>query len=199
MKNLTYFIVLILVVAGSVYVLKPHPAALESDYLEFRLGAKPSPEMKATEETLLFKTNGEIYYSIFSKKPFETDGSIEVFVKNTADLSKVLFTEELGTVDKKIARPINPVKSETAGNYLIEIVKDGMTIARKMFTISGDVQAAAAPAPAPAPSPSPAAPATVEVKIEAPAAPGAPATVEVKAEAPAAPGAPATVEVKTGL
>ena len=197
MKNLMYFIVLILVVAGSVYILKPHPAALESDYLEFRLGSKPSPEMKATEETLLFKTNGEIYYSIFSKKPFQTDGSIEVFVKNTADLSKVLFTEELGTVDKKIARPINPVKSETAGNYLIEIVKDGMTIARKMFTISGDVQAPAAPALAPTPSPaSPAAPATVEVKIEAPAAP---ATGEVKAEAPVVPAAPATVEVKTGL
>jgi hypothetical protein len=194
MKNLKYFIVLILIVAGSVYVLKPHPAALESEYLEFRLGAKPSPEMKATEETLLFKTNGEIYYSIFSKKPFGMDGSIEVFVKNTADLSKVLFTEELGTVDKKIARPINPVKSEIAGDYLIEIVKDGMPIARKMFTISGDVQAAAAPAPAPMPSP--AAPASGEVKIEAPAAP---ATVEVKVEAPVVPAAPATVEVKTGL
>lgn len=197
MKNLTYFIVLILVVAGSVYVLKPHPAPLESEYLEFRLGAKPSPEMKATEETLMFKTNGEIYYSIFSKKPFEMDGSIEVFVKNTADLSKVLFTEELGTVDKKIMRPINPVKSETAGSYLIEIVKDGMPIARKMFTISGDAQAAPAPAAAPASGEVKIeAPATVEVKAEAPVAP---ATVEVKAEAPAAPAAPATVEVKTGL
>jgi hypothetical protein len=179
--------VLILVVAGSVYVLKPHPAALESEYLEFRLGAKPSPEMKATEETLLFKTNGEIYYSIFSKKPFAIDGSIEVFVKSTADLSKVLFTEELGTVDKKIMRPVNPVKSETAGSYLIEVVKDGMPIARKMFTISGDVQAAPAPVAAPV---VPAAPVTAEVKVEAPS------TGEVKMEAPAA---PATVEVKTGL
>lgn len=187
MKSLSYFIVLILVVAGSVYVLKPHPAALESEYLEFRLGAKPSPEMKATEETLLFKTNGEIYYSIFSKKPFAIDGSIEVFVKSTADLSKVLFTEELGTVDKKIMRPVNPVKSETAGSYLIEVVKDGMPIARKMFTISGDVQAAPAPVAAPV---VPAAPVTAEVKVEAPS------TGEVKMEAPAA---PATVEVKTGL
>jgi len=195
MKNLAYFIVLILVVAGSVYVLKPHPAALESEYLEFRLGAKPSPEMKATEETLMFKTNGEIYYSIFSKKPFEMDGSIEVFVKNTADLSKVLFTEELGTVDKKIARPINPVKSEIAGDYLIEIVKDGMPIARKMFAISGDVQAAAA-----VPALSPAAPATVEVKIDAPPVPAAPSdTGEIKVEAPVAPAAPATAEVKTGM
>ena len=206
MKNLVIILVVILIAAGAFIFLKgPDLTPKESEYLEFKLGAKASPEMKATEETQLFKVKGEIYYSIFSKKPFEMDGSIEVLVKNTANLSKVLFTEELGTVDKKIARPINPVKSETPGDYLIEIVKDGMPIARKMFSISGDAQAAPATAPAAAPAfPAVSAPpATGEVKMEAPAAvevkAEAPTTGEVKVETPAAPAAPATAEVKTGL
>ena len=99
-----------------------------------------------------------------------------------ADLSKVAFSEKLGTTDKKILRPINPVNSEIAGNFAIEIVKDGAVIARKLFAVSDNAAApAAAPASAPAQAPAPAAPTT-------------PATGEVKVEAPAA---PATVEVKT--
>ncbi len=92
--------------------------------------------MKATEETQLFKVKGEIYYSVFSTKPFENAATVEVVIKNTADLSKPTFTEALGTTpEKKIMRPINPVNSEVAGKYVIELVKDGAAIARKVFTI----------------------------------------------------------------
>jgi hypothetical protein len=92
--------------------------------------------MRATEEAQLFKAKGTIFYSIFSKKPFETDATVEVVIKNTADMTKVAFTEALGTTpEKKIMRPINPVSSDVAGKYVIEIVKDGAAIARKVFTI----------------------------------------------------------------
>ena len=65
MKNLVILVVVILAVAGAFYIMKPHLAPMESEYLDFKLGAKASPEMKATEEALQFKTKGEIYYSIF--------------------------------------------------------------------------------------------------------------------------------------
>jgi hypothetical protein len=40
--------------------------------------------------------------------------------------SKILFTEALGTTpEKKIIRPINPVNSDAAGKYVIELVKAG--------------------------------------------------------------------------
>jgi len=179
MKNLVFLIVVILVIAGAFIFLKgPDLTPIESEYLDFKLGAKASPEMKATEESDKFKTKSEIYYSIFSKKPFETDATVEVVIKNTADMSKVAFTESLGTTpEKKIMRPINPVNSDVAGKYVIELVKSGAVIARKVFTVSDDVQAPAPAAPvAPAPE-APVTPATGEVKVEAPAAP---ATGEVK-------------------
>ena len=152
----------ILIAAGAFFALKgPDLTPIESEYLDFKLGSKPSPEMKATEESDKFKTKGEIYYSIFSKKPFETDATVEVVIKNTADMSKVAFTEALGTNEKKVMRPINPVNSDVAGKYVIELVKSGAVIARKVFTVSDD---APAPAPAAPVAPSPAAPATGEVK-----------------------------------
>ena len=165
----------ILVIAGAFIFLKgPDLTPIESEYLDFKLGAKASPEMKATEESDKFKTKGEIYYSVFSKKPFEADATVEVVIKNTADMSKVAFTESLGTIEKKVMRPINPVNSDVAGRYVIELVKSGAVIARKVFTVSDDVQV---PAPAATVAPAPATPATGEVKVEAPAAP---ATGEVK-------------------
>ncbi len=109
---------------------------MESEYLEFKLGAKADEQMRATSEALLFRAKGEIYYSIFSKKPFENSATVEVVIKNMADLSKPVFTEALGTTpEKKIMRPINPVNSDTAGKFAIELVKDGAVIARKLFSI----------------------------------------------------------------
>jgi len=163
MKNLVIILVLVLIAVGAFFALKgPDLTPKESEYLDFKLGAKPSPEMKATAESDIFKTKGEIYYSVFSTKPFEAAATVEVVIKNTADMSKVLFTEALGTTpEKKIMRPINPVNSDAAGKYVIELVKDGAVIARKVFTVSDD---APAPAPAAPVAPSPAAPATGEVK-----------------------------------
>lgn len=137
MKNLVFLIVVILVIAGAFIFLKgPDLTPKDSEYLEFKLGAKADDQMRATEETQLFKAKGTIYYSIFSKKPFEAAATVEVVVKNTADMTKVVLTEALGTnQDKKIMRPINPVSSDVAGKYVIEIVKDGAAIARKVFTI----------------------------------------------------------------
>jgi hypothetical protein len=195
LKNLAILLVIILALAGAFYIMKPHLVPMESEYLEFKLGAKASPEMKATAESDKFKTKTEIYYSIFSLKPFEADTTVEVVIRDLANLVTPAFTEKLGTVDKKVMRPINPVNSDVAGKYVIEIVKDGSVIARKLFLIGDDV---AAPVAAPE------APATTEVKAEAPAATEVktetPATTEVKAEAPAATEVktetPATTEVK---
>ncbi len=164
MKNLAILIVIILAVAGAFYIMKPHLNPMESEYLDFKLGSKASPEMKATDESDKFKTKSEIYYSIFSKKPFENDTTVEVVIRNMANLAVPAFNEKLGTVDKKVMRPINPVNSETAGKFVIEIVKDGAVIARKLYMIGDDV---VAPAPAPAAPAAPAAPvteATGEVK-----------------------------------
>ncbi len=190
MKNLVILLVIILAVAGAFYIMKPHLLPMESEYLDFKLGAKASPEMKATAESDKFKTKSEIYYSIFSLKPFEADTTVEVVIRNMANLAMPAFSEKLGTVDKKVMRPINPVNSETAGKFAIEIVKDGAVIARKLFLIGDDVVAPVA---------APEAPATTEVKAEAPATPApapetsapAPAAEEVKADAPVAP-APAS-------
>ncbi len=137
MKNIVIILVVVLIAAGAFFALKgPDLTPKESEYLEFKLGAKASPEMKATEETQLFKVKGEIYYSVFSTKPFENAATVEVVIKNTADMSKPTFTEALGTTpEKKIMRPINPVNAETAGKFVIELVKDGAVIARKLFTI----------------------------------------------------------------
>ena len=133
MKNLVILLVVILIAAGAFFALKgPDLTPIESEYLDFKLGAKASPEMKATEESDKFKTQSEIYYSIFSKKPFEADATVEVVIKNTADMSKVAFTESLGTTpEKKSMRPINPVNSDVAGKYVIELFKSGAVIARR--------------------------------------------------------------------
>ena len=169
MKNLVILLVVILIAAVAFFALKgPDLTPIESEYLDFKLGAKASPEMKATEESDKFKTKTEIYYSVFSKKPFEADATVEVVIKNTADMSKVAFTESLGTIEKKVMRPINPVNSDVAGKYVIELVKSGAVIARKVFTVSDDVQA---PAPAAPVALAPATPATGEVKVKAPAVP----------------------------
>jgi len=171
MKNLVILLVIILVIAGAFYIMKPHLLPLESEYLDFKLGAKASPEMKAAAESDKFKTKSEIYYSVFSLKPFETDTTVEVVIKNMANLSIPVFTEKLGTVDKKVMRPINPVNSDAAGEYVIEIVKDGAVIARKLFLIGDDV---AVPVEAPS------APPAAEVKTETSEAPAAPETGEIK-------------------
>ena len=167
MKNLVIVVVIILIAVGAFFALKgPDLTLIESEYLDFKLGAKADPQMKATDESDVFKTKGEIYYSIFSKKPFEADCSVDVTIKNTSDMSKVLFTEKLATNDKKVLRPINPVNSDVAGKYVIELSKDGKVIARKVFTVS---DTASAPAPA------------ADVKpAEAPKAPEAPKTEEAK-------------------
>lgn len=188
MKNLAILLVIILAVAGAFYIMKPHLNPMESEYLDFKLGAKASPEMKATGESDKFKTKTEIYYSIFSKKPFENDTTVEVVIRNMANLAMPAFSEKLGTVDKKVMRPINPVNSETAGKFVIEIVKDGSVIARKLYMIGDDVVAPAAPAAPEALVPAPAA-ATAEVS-----ATPAPAEASVAPEAPAA---EVTGEVKT--
>ncbi len=88
-----------------------------------------------------------------------------------ANLSIPVFTEKLGTVDKKVMRPINPVNSDAVGEYVIEIVKDGAVIARKLFLIGDDV---AVPVEAPS------APPAAEVKTETSEAPAAPETGEIK-------------------
>ena len=158
MKNLVILIVVILVIAGAFIFLKgPDLTPKESEYLDFKLGAKADEQMRATAESYAFKTKSEIYYSVFSIKPFEAAATVEVVIKNTVDMSKVLFTEALGTTpEKKIMRPINPVNSDAAGKYVIELVKDGAVIARKVFTVSDNAPAPAAEVPA--------APATGEVK-----------------------------------
>ncbi len=137
MKNLVILLVVILIAAGAFFAFKgPDLTPIESEYLDFKFGAKADEQMRATAETDKFKTKGEIYYSVFSKKPFETDATVEVVIKNTADMTKVAFTESLGTTpEKKIMRPINPVNSDVAGKYVIELVKSGAVIARKVFTI----------------------------------------------------------------
>ncbi len=167
MKNLVIILVIVLIAAGAFIFLKgPDLTPKESEYLDFKLGAKASPEMKATAESDTFKTKSEIYYSVFSIKPFEAAATVEVVIKNTADMSKVLFTEALGTTpEKKIMRPINPVNSDAAGKYVIELVKDRAVIARKVFTVSDNAPAPAAEVPAaPAAPATPTAPATGEVK-----------------------------------
>jgi len=135
MKNFLNLILIIVLIGGALFILRPTLTPLESEYLEFKVGAKADAQMKATEEADMFKLKGEIYYSVFSKKPFEADCSIEVIIKNTNDMSKAIFTEELGTKDKMITRPVNPVKSDAIGEYVIYIVKDGRIIARKVFNV----------------------------------------------------------------
>lgn len=51
--------VVVLIGAGAFFALKgPDLTPIESEYLDFKPGTKPSPEMKATEESDKFKTKG---------------------------------------------------------------------------------------------------------------------------------------------
>jgi len=187
LKNLVIALVVILIAAGVFFVMKQMAIVpMESEYFDFKLGSKYNNDMKVTEESYKFKVKDEIYYSIFSKKPFEADASIEVIIKNTADMSKVLFSEKLVTMGKKVVRPINPVNSDVLGKYVIEVTKDGKAIARKVFEI---VETMPATAVVSGKVDLEIAPATSEVKAEATAAP---VTAEVKAIE-----APKTEEAKT--
>ncbi len=185
MENFAYLIGIIILIAFVLFLLSPSLAPMESEYLELRLGGRADDQMKAAEEADKFRTKSGIYYSISSKKPFEEDCSIEVVIKNTADLSYALFTEKLGTKGGTLARAANKIDSEADGEFVINLMKNGRIIVRKVFTVSGTVPARAAVA----------APETCEVKVEALK------TVEVKIEAAKTAEVkvevPATAEVKT--
>jgi len=182
MENFAYLIGIIILIALALFLLSPSLAPMESEYLELRLGGRADAQMKAADEADKFRTKSGIYYSIFSKKPFEADCSIEVTIKNTADLSSVLFTEKLGTKGGAIARAANKINSEADGEFVINLMKEGRIIARKVFTVSDTVPVQASLATAEVKME---ALKTAEVKVEAAK------TAEVKVEVPA------TAEVKT--
>jgi len=185
MENFAYLIGIIILVAFALFLLSPSLAPMESEYLELRVGGVVDAQMKAAEEADKFRTKSGIYYSISSKKPFEEDCSIEVVIKNTADLSNVLFTEKLGTKGGTLSRAANKINSEADGEFVINLMKNGRIIARKVFTVSDAVPARAAVT----------APETCEVKVDAVKTAEvkieAPKTAEVKVEVPM------TAEVKT--
>ena len=162
MKSFLYLIGIIVLTSCALFLLRPSMAPMESEYLDLKLGAGTDAQMRAAEESDKFNLKGGIYYSISSKKPFEDECSIEVVIKNTADLSNVIFTEKLGTKDKMITRQANRINSESEGEYVLNLMKERRIIARKVFTISGAAQVPATPV-TPAIS---ATPATGEVAVK---------------------------------